>query len=93
MKEVEYTPSHIANYFLYVARKENIDMSPLKLMKLVYFAYAWYLYLTDQDLFSEEIQAWKHGPAIRSLYDEFKRFGLYGNIDTFSADIDAKNAM
>lgn len=89
MKEAQYTPSHIANYFLYVARKENIDMSPLKLMKLVYFAYAWYLHLTEgEELFSEEIQAWKHGPVMPSLYHEFKHFGLHGKIDTFSSDID-----
>ena len=55
-------------------------MTPLKLMKLVYFSYAWFLHLTDEDLFDEEIQAWKHCPVIPSLYHEFKHFGLYGNI-------------
>ena len=93
MKEVEYTPSHIANYFLACASDEKIDITPLKLMKLVYFAYAWYLHLTDgEELFSEEIQAWKHGPVIPSLYHEFKHFGLYGNIkNTYATYIDLDN--
>ena len=69
-----YTPQQIANYFLDRAADEARPMDQLKLMKLVYIAYGWVLALTGERLFEEPIQAWKHGPVIRSIYDEFKRF-------------------
>lgn len=49
-------------------------MSAMKLQKLVYIAYGWYLALKGDRLFSEDVQAWQHGPVIPSLYHEFKRF-------------------
>lgn len=70
-----YTPQHIANFFLERASDEGRDIDQLKLMKLVYIAYGWVLALTGKRLFREPIQAWQHGPVIRSLYDEFKHFG------------------
>lgn len=77
----EYTAAHVANYFLISSKRlKNIVMNPLKLMKMVYFSYAWYLHLTNSTLFDEQIEAWKHGPVIPSLYHEFKHLGLYGNI-------------
>lgn len=69
-----YTPQHVANYFLDRAAEEGRTLDQLKLMKLVYIAYGWVLALTGKRLFDEPIQAWQHGPVIRSLYDEFKRF-------------------
>lgn len=88
----KYTSAHVANYFLSSACDENISMTPLKLMKLVYFSYAWYLYLTNNDLFNEEIQAWKHGPVIPSIFHEFKQYGLYGDIrGQYATYIDLSN--
>lgn len=70
-----YTPQHVANFFLEQAEREEIPLTQLKLMKLVYIAYGWYLAITGERLFAEDIQAWKHGPVIPSLYHEFKHFG------------------
>lgn len=70
-----YTPQHIANFFLEKAESENRFLDPLKLIKLVYFGYGWNLALKNERLFSEEIEAWKHGPVIPSIYHEFKEFG------------------
>ncbi len=70
-----YTPQHIANYFLDRAAEEGKRLSPLKLVKLVYIAYGWYLALKDQKLFNEPIEAWQHGPVIPSVYHEFKHYG------------------
>ncbi|WP_366513810.1 type II toxin-antitoxin system antitoxin SocA domain-containing protein [Planktotalea sp.] len=44
----------------------------MKLQKLVYIAYGWHLALSGKKLFTEEIEAWKHGPVVPSLYHEFK---------------------
>ena len=72
----KYTPAHIANYFLWRAWKEGADITPLKLIKLVYIAYGWNLVLNDKQpkLFEEKIEAWRYGPVIPSIYHEFKRF-------------------
>lgn len=70
-----YQPSHIANYMLDRADEEELSVSPMKLLKLVYIGYGWHLALTDERLFDEPIYAWKHGPVVPSLYHEFKHFG------------------
>lgn len=87
MEDPKYLPSHIANYLLWRAKKEGLTetMTPMKLIKLVYFCYAWYLTIYDKKLFSEQIEAWKHGPVIPSIYHEFKRFGSR-HIENYSID-------
>ena len=76
----KYTPAHIANYFLWRAWEEGVkDMTQMKLIKLVYIAYGWYLVLNKDNerkkLFEENIEAWRYGPVIPSIYHEFKHFG------------------
>ena len=68
-----YTPRQIADYFLYIG-KDDTTMTPMKLIKLVYIAHGWNLGLNDEKLINEDIQAWKYGTVIPSLYDDFKRF-------------------
>ncbi|MEL6619109.1 MAG: type II toxin-antitoxin system antitoxin SocA domain-containing protein, partial [Pseudomonadota bacterium] len=69
-----YTPQQVANYFLDRADEEHLPMTQLKLLKLVYIAYGWNLALTGRRLFDEKIEAWQHGPVVKSLYHEFKHF-------------------
>lgn len=60
----------IANWFL---SKEA--MTHKKLQKLCYYAQAWYCTLYDgTPLFTDEIQAWVHGPVITSLYSIYKNY-------------------
>jgi hypothetical protein len=75
MENTTYRPAHIANYILWRAWEENIEITPMKLIKLVYIAYGWNLAINDKPLFDEKILAWKYGPVIPSIYHEFKRFG------------------
>jgi uncharacterized phage-associated protein len=82
-----YTPQHIANYFIDCAKRDGRSLDPLKLIKLVYIAYGWVLALTNQRLFGEQIQAWKHGPVIPSIYHEFKH-SRYSQIDEKAVDFD-----
>jgi uncharacterized phage-associated protein len=48
------------------------SMSAMKLQKLVYYSQAWSLALTGRPLFSEEIQAWAHGPVVYELFDRHR---------------------
>ncbi len=69
------TPQAVANFFLENAKKENRQLTPMQLNKLVYIAHGWVLALMDQPLIDEQIEAWQHGPVIPSLYHEFKHYG------------------
>jgi len=64
------------NYIIEKLHKNNIDdLTNLKLQKLLYFAYGVHLSLFNKKLFSDEIQAWKLGPVVPSVYKEFKDHG------------------
>jgi uncharacterized phage-associated protein len=84
----KYSPAHVANYFLWRAWRENIEITPMKLIKLVYIAYGWNLVINnDEKLFEEPIFAWEYGPVIKSIYHEFKRFGSKPiSKDNYAAD-------
>ncbi|MAR73670.1 type II toxin-antitoxin system antitoxin SocA domain-containing protein [Halomonas sp.] len=70
-----YALSTIANAFIRMARKQECnDLTPMKLLKLMYIAHGWSLGLFNRPLFVEEVEAWKYGPVIRELYHEVKRY-------------------
>lgn len=68
-------------------------MTPKKLQKMCYFAYAWFLTLANDDinnltlfLFSNKFQAWVHGPANLELYQKYKDYG-YRDIEQYNGDL------
>ena len=70
-----YETAAIANWFLDRAERDGVQLSPMKLQKLIYFAHGWFLALTGNPLIDEHPQAWEYGPVIPSIYHEFKNFG------------------
>lgn len=79
------TAQNIASYFLTKYGRTKGGISNKKLQKLLYYSQAWSLALFNKKLFSEKIEAWVHGPAIRSIYVEYKHFG-FQPIDSRSDD-------
>ncbi|WP_369210846.1 Panacea domain-containing protein [Xylella fastidiosa] len=67
-----YSPATIANYFLQRASKEGRALTPMQVLKLVYIAHGWHLGFRKEPLIDESVEAWRHGPAIRSLYNKIK---------------------
>lgn len=65
----------VANEILRTARRERIELTPLQLQKLLYYAQGWSLALFDRPLIDEQVEAWKYGPVVNSIYHEFKEFG------------------
>lgn len=51
------------------------DLTPLKLLKLVYFAQGWSLALLGRPLFNDPILAWRYGPVVHSLYRRLSHYG------------------
>jgi len=70
-----YETKAVANYFIDLGISNHIDLSPMKLQKLVYFAHGWYLAIHNERLIDENIAAWSFGPVISTIYHEFKHFG------------------
>lgn len=64
----------VANYILEQAKKENIDVNPMKLQRLIYIIYKEYLKKTRRKLFLEKFLAWPHGPVLESVYHAFKHY-------------------
>lgn len=72
---MSYALNTIANTFIRKAREEGRgDLTPMKLLKLVYIAQGWSLGINNQPLFAEEIEAWKYGPVIPALYHQIKQY-------------------
>ncbi len=63
----------IASYFIKLAKDQNDFMSNMKLQKLCYYAQGLNLVKNKTTLFDDNIEAWYHGPVIRTLYDKYKQ--------------------
>lgn len=70
-----YSVAAIANALIEIAANRGMYLSNLKLQKLVYFAHGWYLALEGVPLIREEVQSWRYGPVIQSLYEDLKHYG------------------
>lgn len=76
--ETSTSAKQIANYFINLASKvDENDLTNLKLQKLLYFAQGKYLAKKDRPLFKEPVEAWKLGPVVRDIYDNFKYCGSF----------------
>ncbi|MEM9006861.1 MAG: type II toxin-antitoxin system antitoxin SocA domain-containing protein [Cyanobacteria bacterium P01_F01_bin.86] len=76
----------IALYFLYrVDREAGDTISALKLQKLVYYAQVWSMVLRGHPLFQQPVEAWKHGPVVRELWEDYKDY-RYEAIPTPTAE-------
>lgn len=72
------TALDVSRYLLYLKHRDHKHMTGMKIIKLVYFCQAWWLAYNNSSLFEEDIQAWKWGPSIKSLYDHYKKYGDRG---------------
>ena len=50
------------------------EITPLALQKILYYIQGIFMVNYDRPLFSEECQAWLHGPVYEKVYDMFKSF-------------------
>ena len=70
----DYDTFAVANYILDKLESYTIEVTNLKLQKLMYFAYGINLSLFNEKLFCSQIEAWPLGPVIPSVYTEFKGY-------------------
>ena len=72
---MSHDPKAVANYFLDCAKEDGESLTLLKLVKLVYLAHGWHLGLTGDPLIKENVEAWRYGPVVPSIYHDLKIFG------------------
>jgi len=65
----------IANFFLDRAEQTGVALTIMTLLKVLYFAHAWYLAKCEKSLIAQPFEAWRHGPVNRVVYDQFKDCG------------------
>jgi len=70
-----YSPVEVSNNLLRRAFDEAVEVSPMKLQKLLYFTASEYAKHTGRPLLDDQFQKWDYGPVVRSVYDEFRSFG------------------
>jgi len=69
------SPIAVANYFIQKSFDTGEEMTPMKVLKLVYIAHGWNLGIKSEPLISEAVQAWQYGPVIETVYHKFKDYG------------------
>jgi uncharacterized phage-associated protein len=66
----------VAKYFVYLSHQDDtFTITPLKLQKLLYYAQGFNVLWDKKLLISEEFHAWKYGPVIPDIYDQYKIYG------------------
>jgi len=72
-----YPALDIADIYVYKGISDSMPVTQMKLQKLLYFAHGALLAYSDgkERLLNEKFEAWKFGPVVPIIYQEFKLFG------------------
>jgi len=52
--------------------EESQLLCPMRLQKMLYYAQGWSIALLGRPLFPQDIEAWRHGPVVREVYDTYR---------------------
>jgi len=75
------SPLYAANNMIKRANEQAVNLTHLKLQKLLYILYTKYYYDTSDSLFPDRFEAWQYGPVLSKLYDIFKEEGADPIVD------------
>jgi uncharacterized phage-associated protein len=86
----------IAEWFVrYSSDELGAPVDPMSLEKLVYYAQAFHFALRGEPLFADELQAWKWGPVVSTVYKKYAGYGadpiilpLHGPTTSLSSGIE-----
>lgn len=71
-----YKATDIAHVFVQKSLEEKIPVTQMQLQKMVYFAHGLYLaYTGGQKLVEDTFEAWKFGPVVPGIYEQYRLFG------------------
>lgn len=69
-----HNAEQIADTIIHLARQRDIEITNLKLQKLLYYAQAWNLVFESEPIFRESIEAWVHGPVVPAVFRKFRAY-------------------
>ena len=69
------TAQDVASYMVWHTQTHGDTITNLKLQKLLYYAYGWYLAFYDRELFRDPIRAWVRGPAVHEVWRRYNHYG------------------
>ena len=67
--------SDVAEFYIAMYEDSEDRMTNLRINRFLYFAQGWCIARLGRPLFDEEIQAWRYGPVIPSVYETYKVCG------------------
>ncbi len=65
----------IANSLIERGVEAGSYLTPLEIIKLVYFCHGWMLGLYRRPLIEQNVQAWRYGPVVADVYHCLKKHG------------------
>lgn len=66
-------PQIVSDQILWL--RKGMGTTPMHVLKLVYLCHGWMLGRNKRALVYEQVEAWKYGPVIPSVYHTYKCFG------------------
>lgn len=72
MKKSLYTANQIASYIIRKCLQSQKEINNLQLQKILYYTQAAFLVKVNRPAFSDDIVAWKYGPVVEKVYQEYK---------------------
>lgn len=69
-----YTALNIASAVIKRCDEMGRPITNLKLQKVLYYIQISALKQTETVAFEDDIEAWRHGPVVRNVYNKYKRF-------------------
>lgn len=66
----------VSNYVIQYLKCHGQKINHLKLQKLLYYIEAWHMVFLNKPIFADNIEAWQHGPVIRTVWNHFKRHSI-----------------
>ena len=65
----------VANSLIEKSIEAGSCLTPLEIIKLVYFCHGWMLGLYRRPLIKQNVQAWRYGPVVADVYHCLKQHG------------------
>jgi len=58
----------------FIVQESKTPVSNLKLQKLLYYIQGWNLGIHGRPVFTEQIQAWIHGPVVPEIFQAYRQY-------------------
>lgn len=81
-----YHVQDIAIYMVNYCNEKGLEITNLKLQKLLYFVQGGFYIIYDEPCFKEDIQCWQYGPVVPEVYSLFRKYGSVSIPEIYTVD-------